>query len=219
MREYQVVTPPGVEPLLLADAKQHLRVDTTADDTFILSLIRACRFHLERQYEVSLISQTLSLSLDNFPWWWMFRGSPNSAAWWYYDSMYYAQIELRGPVQSITSVDYLDASNAPQTLSSSKYTLDDTMLPARLVPTYNTIWPVTALGVVNAVTVTFVTGFGAADTNVPDDIKAALKLLLGHLYENRDQIVTDARVAAIQMPFGVDQLMRPYGNKTGYLVA
>lgn len=219
MREYVVVSPPAQEPLLLSDAKQHLRVDTTADDSFILELIRACRFHLERQYEISFITQTLSLSLDHFPWWWMFRGSSYSAAWWYYDSMYYSQIELRGPVQSISSVTYQDVSNATQTLSPSLYTLDSTNIPARLVPAYNQIWPATAMGVVNAVTVTFVTGYGLADTNVPSDIKAALKFLLGHFYENREEVVTDARIAAIQMPLGVDVLMRPYANKTGFLVA
>jgi uncharacterized phiE125 gp8 family phage protein len=218
VREYTAVVPPAIEPLLLADAKQHLRVDSTADDTYILELIRAVRFHLERQYEISLITQTLALNLDFFPWWWLYRGSPNSISWWY-DSMYYFQIPLRGPVQSVSSVAYLDTTNTPQTLSSSLYVLDNTEIPGRLVPAYNQIWPATAMGVVNAVTVTFVAGFGVADTNVPSDIKAAMKLLLGHLYENREQIVTDSRAVAIQMPFGVEQLMRPYANRTQYLIA
>ena len=216
MREYQVISAPAQEPVLLADMKQHLRVDTTADDSYILGLITACRMHLERQYEVAMITQTLQLNLDFFPWWWIFRGSNNSAYWWQ-DQAYYTQILLRGPVQSITSVTYLDPTNTPVVLSPSLYKLDAYSMPARLTPAVNQIWPATAY-TINSIQVQFITGYGTADTNVPGDQKAALKMLCGHFYENREEVVTDARVAAIQMPIGVDRLMRPYLS-TGWLVA
>ena len=216
MAEYQVITPPATEPLLLADAKSHLRVDTTADDGLITELIKACRFHLERQYDLAFITQTLQLNLDFFPYWWIFRGSSSGSYNWWNDQAYYTQILLRGPVQSVSSVIYTDTAGSPQTLSNTKYSLDPYHTPARLVPAASQLWPATQ-AVINAVQVQFVAGYGAADTNVPSDIKAALKLLLGHFYENREQIVTDARVAAIQMPIGVEQLMRPYTG-TGQLV-
>jgi uncharacterized phiE125 gp8 family phage protein len=214
------VTPPAQEPLLLTDAKQHLRVDGTADDSFILELIRACRFHLERQYDIALITQTLQLNLDYFPYWWLWRRSSSNLISWWMDSTYYTQITLRGPVSSIVSVKYADPTGAVQTLDPSIYALDAYSRPARLVPALNKMWPVTAQGMVNAVNVQFITGFGAADTNIPSDIKAALKMLLGHFYENREEVVTDARVAAIQMPIGVDRIMRAHsGVGTGWLVA
>lgn len=219
MREYQVISAPAGEPVLLADMKTHLRVDATytADDLYIEGLITACRTHLERQYEVAMITQTLQLNLDYFPWWWLFRGSMNSM-WWWQDQAYYAQILLRGPVQSIVSVSYLDVNDNPQTLSSSLYKLDAYSMPARLVPARNQIWPATAYDI-NAIQVQFVAGYGAADTSVPADMRAALKMLVGHFYENREEVQTGTRLVAIQMPIGVDALMRPYAMNTGYLVA
>src|SRR5450631_4735333 len=81
--EFIVISPPALEPLSLADAKLHLKVDTTADDALIESLIRACRFHIERLYDIALITQTLQLNLDYFPYWWLWRGSSsNYQAWW-----------------------------------------------------------------------------------------------------------------------------------------
>lgn len=220
MPEYQIITPPAAEPLLLADAKAHLRVDTTADDTLITELIKASRFHLERQYDIALITQTLQLNLDFFPYWWIFRGSSSNYYAWWLDQAYYTQILLRSPVQSISSVKYLDTTGSLQTLNPATYTLDPYSRPSRLCPAANQMWPATQQGVINAVQVQFVTGYGAADINVPSDIKAAVKLLLGHFYENREEIVTDARVAAISMPIGVDALMRnASGIGTGWPVA
>ena len=220
MSEFQVVTPPAQEPLLLADAKAHLRVDGTADDALILQKIRACRFHLERQYDIALITQTLQLNLDSFPYWWLWRGGSTNYYNWWLDQAYYTQLLLRPPVQSITSVTYTDPSGNPQTMSAADYVLDTNNRPARLVPALNKQWPATAIGTINVAAVKFVAGYGAADTNVPDDIKEALMMLLGHFYENREQVVTDARVAAITMPLGVDQLMEPYaGIATGMFVA
>ena len=41
MRAYKVVTPATDNPLTLTEAKTHLKVDTTADDTFITNLIKS----------------------------------------------------------------------------------------------------------------------------------------------------------------------------------
>ena len=216
--EYQVVSPPALEPLTVAAAKSHLRVDTTADDGLIGELIRACRFHLERQYDIAMVTQTLQLNLDYFPYWWLWRGNSSNYVSWYMDRSYYTQLRLRGPVQSVVSVKYTDSAGNLQTLSPSLYVLDQYSQPARLVPALNTQWPATAIGGINSVQVQFVTGYGPSDTDVPENIQGALKLLLGHFYENREEVVTDARVAAIQMPIGVDALMRPMTG-TGSLVA
>jgi uncharacterized phiE125 gp8 family phage protein len=92
------------------------------------------------------------------------------------------------------------------------------------VPALNKQWPATAVGTINVAAVQFVAGYGAADTAVPDDIKAAIKLMLGHLYTNRESVSVDNRLVAVQLPLGtkdvVDALMRPYeGSGTGSLVA
>jgi uncharacterized phiE125 gp8 family phage protein len=223
--EFVVVSGPGLEPLTLADAKNHLRVDVTTDDALIESMIRACRFHLERQYNIALITQTLQLNLDFFPYWWLWRGGSSNYYGWWLDQTYYTQILLRPPVQSIVSVTYTDPSGNPQTLASSNYVLDANNRPARLVPALNKQWPATAIGTINVAAVQFVAGYGAAPTNVPDDIQAAMKLMLGSLYANRESLVVDNRLVAVQLPLGgakdiVDALMRPYeGSGMGSMVA
>jgi len=55
------------EPVTLASAKQFCRVTSTADDTFITTLIRAARRHLERQTWRSLVKKQYLQSLDHFP--------------------------------------------------------------------------------------------------------------------------------------------------------
>ncbi len=58
---------PSVEPVSLAEAKAHCRVDGTAEDTLIASLIVAARMHVERALDAALIAQGWSLYLDGWP--------------------------------------------------------------------------------------------------------------------------------------------------------
>ena len=58
---------PSVEPISLAEAKAHCRVDADAEDTLIASLILAARLHIERCLDLALISQSWSLYLDRWP--------------------------------------------------------------------------------------------------------------------------------------------------------
>src|SRR5205807_8405795 len=130
------------------------------DDDLIKGYIATARMRVESATFLHLITQTLQLTQDRFPWAWP---SPAQMGLWPYWSGQTAwpAIELEPPVQSVTSVSYLDPSGNSQTLASSTYRLDSTNLPARLTPTLNNVWPATAQ-LPDAVTVVFVAGFGAA---------------------------------------------------------
>jgi uncharacterized phiE125 gp8 family phage protein len=117
-------------------------------------------------------------------------------------------IELRPPVSSIVSVTYTDPSGNAQTLAASGYLLDGASEPARLVPALGKVWPVTG-PVPGAVKIQYVTGATSSDL-VPDDMKAAVKLYLGELYQNREDVIVDTRIVALSLPDGVDALMAPY---------
>lgn len=166
------VTPPAAEPLSRAEAKLHLRVDLTDDDADIDDLVRAARELVEEHSGRSLVTQTWRLELDRFPCW---------------------DIRLpRGPLQSVTSITYIDVAGATQTLSSSLYRV----VPSRnlVEPVYAGYWPATQY-VSGAVLVTYAAGFGAAGA-VPLRAKQAIKLLVGEWYANRELLGT--------VPLGVE---------------
>jgi uncharacterized phiE125 gp8 family phage protein len=188
-----LVAAPAIEPLTLLEAKAQCKVDSTDEDALIQTLIVAARGFVESFTHRALITQTWDLKLDAFPNW-------------------LAPITLpMPPVQSVTSISYIDMAGATQTWSPSLYETD---LPAgpnagygRILPAYQQIYPVTRL-VMNAVTVRFVAGYGALK-DVPAEIKAAMKLLIGNWWFNREagQIV---RGSVEVLPFGVEALLWPF---------
>jgi uncharacterized phiE125 gp8 family phage protein len=104
-------------------------------------------------------------------------------------------------VQSVSSVTYVDEAGATQTLASSGYQVDVTSLPPRVTPAYGAYWPAARGTTYQAVRVTFVAGYGLAAA-VPDALKAAIKLLTSHWYENREA----AGAGWEELPLGVRSL-------------
>lgn len=183
-----LITGPATEPVSLAEAKLQCRIDTsiTDEDTLITSLITAARQHAERFTHRAFVSQVWQDVLD----------APPCEVW---------QSPL-APVLSIDSVTYIDTNGDTQTWSSTLYLTDipagPTAGPARLTPVYGGSWPDTQ-DVMNAFTVQFTTGYAS----LPADIVAAIKLLVGHLYANREAVSANGLAV---LPLGVEQLLWPY---------
>jgi uncharacterized phiE125 gp8 family phage protein len=179
MMGYQLIVPPAVYPVTLAEAKAQCRVDHDDEDAFIQRLIAAATGHFDARSGVlgrCLISQTWEMVLDEFP-----AGA----------------LELPlGPVQSVVSVEYDDPSGVAQTVAASTYTVDTTSLSA---PTLDNI---------NAVRVRFVSGYGSTPAAVPDAIRHAILMLIGHWYENREAVAPGSPSAPL--PMAVDALVAPY---------
>jgi len=182
------VTSPASEPLSVTEAKAHLRVDHTSDDDLITSLISAARHHAEAFLNRALITQAWERVLDRFP---CSSDRP---------------IELRAPLQSVTSVTYTDSDGQSQTWASSNYIVDTDSKPGRLLPAYTVAWPTTR-DVINAVRVRFVAGYGANGSAVPQDIRLGMLLLVGHLYEHREAVTPTAMAT---LPMGVEALWWPH---------
>ena len=94
-------------------------------------------------------------------------------------------------------------------MSSADYIVDTVAEPGRVYLKWDKSWPSVSLQVVNPIVVRFVAGYGVAGSNVPETIKQAILLLIGHLYENREDVVLD-NVQQLQMVFGVDALLSNY---------
>ena len=189
----RVTTAPAAEPISTADAKLHLRVDASDDDALIDDLIKTARRHVEQRIWRSLIDTTLELTLECLP-----GGA--------------GEIYLPfGPVDSIATFAYVATDGSGQTLNvttqiqKSLYTD-----PPFLVPAYNTNWPSTR-NQVAAATITYVAGYGTAGTDVPQDILAALYLLIGNLYENRENHPL-VPVGSVTESTAIDALLGPYAH-------
>ena len=178
---------PAIEPITAADAKAHLRIDGSAEDALIASLILTSRLHVESALGFALISQGWTLLLDAWP-----EGRA-------------VDIPIR-PLLAITSARVLSATGVPTVLSASDYILDATGVPPRLVRT-GTTWPLPG-SVANGIEIAFTAGFGPAASDVPSPIRHALLLLVAHWYEHRDAIEIGSGTMSI--PHAVSELLRPY---------
>lgn len=165
---FEVVTAPASEPVTLAEAKLQCRVTSTDEDDLLTSLIQVARELVEIHTERALITQTRRIWLDRFP---MECGQ-------------FLEIPFR-PIASISSVMYRDTAGDWQTWSTDDYVTDLVSAPARIQPVYGGMYPVTQWQM-NSVKVQFVCG--AASGSVPAAAKHAMKLLIGHWYENREAI-------------------------------
>lgn len=211
-----LVTAPATEPVMLSDARAHLRIDDddTSQDSLIQTLIQAAREYIERILGRALVTQTWKFTLDRFPRYSQYGSLQyQSTGLWTQripitelSSRYWpdrSSIRLpKSPVQNVTAVTYIDDAGVTQTLAASKYLVDVTGEPARIAPAYGEIWPVTRQQM-GAVNITFVAGYGASD-NVPASLKAAIKLLVAHWHENREAIIPGS---VSEMPLAVESLL------------
>jgi uncharacterized phiE125 gp8 family phage protein len=169
---YTVTVEPTVEPLTLAEVKNFLKEEQATNNDLITAMIVSARKIAEGKCNRRLVTQTVKLSLDDFP---------------------SEDIEIQGsPIQSISTVKYYDDDNNLQTLAATNYQLDITEEPARFGISSTGEWP-SVYDRFNAVEITFVAGYGLAAA-VPDNIKQAMYFMIGHWYENREDVVVGRQV-------------------------
>ncbi len=199
----QLVTPPAEEPVSLAEAKLHLRVDFDEDDALILALISAARQAAETLTGRQFITSRWRLVLDRF-------AGPNGRDCWPEESfslLSHALLLFKCPVQAVISIRYLDMAGLQQTLEPSLYTVDTACEPARITPVFGETWPV-SLPQIGSVSVTFDAGYGGASA-VPEGIKSWIKLRVGSLYAHREEMSVLSRGRIDPLPF-IDGLLDSY---------
>jgi len=207
-----LVTGPTVEPITIAFAKLHLRVDFDDDDTLISALIQAAREYIENYTNSALFAQTWLLTLDQFPYPQSFSTiSPAARDNWLGVGGYLDGMQMLLPVpkcQSVTSITYIDGSNTQRTLDPTTYNLDINSIPARILPVDGGTWPYPAVYVSGTVQVTFVAGSYTPAT-CPASLQQAMLLLIGAWYGQREAI-SEKPMSAV--PFAVECLLAPYRN-------
>lgn len=152
-----------MEPVSLALAKQHLRVDFPDDDTLIPIYITMARVACESYTQRAVFPQTWVRTLDHFPLWWAADGTvnPSYRQDWPYYSDFWNRITIDVPrptTLAVQSITYVDMTGATQTLDPSQYDVDLTSEPARIVPAQGTYWPSEMTYLPGSVRITFLAG-------------------------------------------------------------
>jgi uncharacterized phiE125 gp8 family phage protein len=183
----KLITPPATDPISLTTMKQHLREVSTDWNIIIQAYMDAAVSYLDGPTGIlgqALITQQWELYYDAFPC----------------DGM---QIPL-GPLQSVQSVQYIDASGDYVTWPNTNYKVDTVSNPGWVVPIND--WP-TAQDTVNAVKVAFTCGFGGA-TSIPSAILVAIMQMVAHWFENRETVSVGN--IANEMPLTSMALIAPF---------
>lgn len=158
-----LTAPPVVEPITLAEAKAHVRVDAGDEDALIGSLIVAARSFVERSLSLALITQGWSLYLDHWP-----RSR---------------EVALPiVPAQSVEAVRVYDPDNQPTEIASEDYVADMLSMPARILLSASAT-PIAPARELNAVEIAFIAGYGDEPEEVPAPIRQALLLLIALVRE------------------------------------
>lgn len=169
MSELILGTAPASEPVTTAEAKSHLRVDISDDDSLIAALVAAARQAFEEINGRSLYTTTWKLVLDDWP------SDPYIAL-------------PRPPLASVTSVVYVDSDGNSTTWGASNYVVETLRTPGRIYLAEGVDWPSAALRAASPITITYVAGW-ATTPAIPQRYKQAVLLLVGHWYENRESVV------------------------------
>tara|TARA_R100001530_G_scaffold66191_1_gene47376 strand:+ start:820 stop:1401 length:582 start_codon:yes stop_codon:yes gene_type:complete len=189
-RSYAVDIAATTAILTTAEAKTHLKVDTTADDTYIDNLVSAATESAQIFTNRYFINTTITQHGDTW----------NDIA-----------TLFKSKVNSITHIKYYDSDNSLQTLATSVWISDINHQPARIGLKPNQSFPSLA-NRINAVNCKYVVGYGNAASDVPEGIREAVLLTIGNLYENRQNVVV-GRIAT-ELPKSAQYLLEQFKVQT-----
>ncbi len=160
-----------------------LRAPVSPEDTLLSGFIVASRQYCEGRQNRAYITQTWELALDEWP--------------------EIIEVPLP-PLQTVDSLEYYGTDGLVNLLAPTEYQVDPRGYKARITPSYGKSWPTTILRPLAGIVVTFTAGFGDLISDVPERIRAAIKLLAGHLYEHRE--ATDIKEVK-EVAFAVEALL------------
>ena len=184
----KVTSPPAEQPITLSDARADRRIVDGVHDDALLRYIDQATDWAQQYTARTLITTTYQLALDYFP----VAGK--------------SIVLPRPPLQSVSSITYIDTAGASKNIDLTKVYIDTFGRLGAITP-IDDHWPSTDRRP-NAVIVEFIAGYGDDASSIPSAIQAAITLLVGDLFSNREN--TQFGGAQSQMPFGVENLLQPY---------
>ena len=197
---YNVVTPISTYPISLNEARVHLRIapygdiELHPDDDYVTALIGMASQWIEEYLRRSIATKTIEVYIDEFS----------------------KKIDLPFlPVQSVESIIYRNRDGNLITLADTIYRLKSYNDSASLVLIENQNYPSDISSEDGSSAIRIVTGYTNGESPdtypLPMPIKAAMFLIIGHLYENRQEdVLGNTRISFNSLPMGVKNLIQSY---------
>ena len=181
----RLVTAPAQEPVTLAEAKERLRITGDSFDADLASLLRAARQEIDGNsgwLGRALITQTWDLILTSFP----------TAGWPIYIPL--------PPLQSVTSITYIDAAGAAQVIAGTEYRILNRGTAASLIEAVGGDWSYDAdLERLDPITIRFVAGYGSTPVHIPEPIRTWIIATAGALFAQPEAV--SVGVQAFKAPY------------------
>lgn len=188
----ELVTPSGLLPVTLAEAKAHLRVDHGEDDALIEGAIAAATGHLDGYAGI------LGRALIKQRW-------REYAVFW--PASRSIALAL-APVTAIISVVARDGDGVETTLDPGAYRLLSGASRPTVLIDLDTALPALDCAP-DAVTITYDAGYGETPADVPAGLRSAILLMVGDLWRFTESAGVGA-VSAVPMSTTVDRLLSPF---------
>ena len=178
---------PAVEPVSLAEAKAHLRVEHGDDDDVIAALIAGARVHVEAQTRRALITQTWRLTRDAWP------ANGRLAV-------------LPAPLRALVAARVYKSDGTALAIDTDAFAIDKVSAPAVL--TYASGAPPAPGRIAGGIELDIEAGYGDAASDVPEPLRQVIRVLAAHWSENRGLIAQGHSVAVL--PEAASALIKPY---------
>lgn len=186
----ELLDPPATTPITLAEVKDQLRVEADDDDAILTRLIDVAVAYTD-------VKGALGQAIITQKWGqWISSTPPQTVSL------------ILGPTTGVTAVKYYDTDGNLQTDTLSNYQVTGTEFATIVGPKTGFSWPVTQ-DRADAIRIEYEIGYGEATTDVPETIRHALMLLVGHWYDNRENTQMDE---LSNIPFGFEHLLNIHRN-------
>ncbi len=191
MNSLRVSSESTQEPITVGEVKSFLRIQTTAEDRLIGSLIKASRRVCENKIKRALVPTSFQMTIDQFE----------------------STIVLpRPPLSTLSSlvvITYSDTAGTVSTCDSTNYTVDAKSEPGKIYLAYDADWPDDVRDVENAIIISYKSGYTTA--NIPEEIRTWIMMDVGDRYEHRESLHEGGRLEPLPRSFK-DGLLDAYDN-------
>lgn len=155
-----VILPPVAMAVSIETARRAARVNGTALDDEIKIHVGTATTEAEHYTGLVFIDRTYQITLDSLD----------------------GDIEMPvSPAREVVNFIYHDENGDPQELDPADYVLDETTMPAFLVPAFGKSWPATR-SQAKGVQIDVICGYGPTQATVPDAAKGYIIARLREIY-------------------------------------